>query len=1162
MNIKSFLSTCCLLLGVAAVNGQQITYKAQNVALDRVLLEIEKQSNCFFLYQQKDVQNKSLKVINWEKVSLRHALDSIAYTQNMQYSIEGKTIVFSIDTKKKKNDFNGLKVEGLIVDHKQEPLIGATIRVKNKEDITVADEYGRFEFLSLHQNDILIISSTGYEEKEVNIGSNNRLRVVLNQKITALEQVIVQVGYGQQKAKNLTGAVSVVQAKDIENRIVSGTAQALQGMDPALNITFGTGAMDGGYGINVRGTPSINGGTPLVLADGIEVSLSQINPNDIESVSILKDASSAAIYGAKASSGVILITTKQGRDRGGNGVITYSGRKGFLQNTTSTDFINTGYDHVSIVNKFYNIYQGTDMAIYTEDEMKMLEERKNDKVENPDRPWTYVRDDGKYAYYGNTDWYNHFYRKTRPMQEHNLTANGGNEKIKYHVSGRLWSQDGIFNIYEDRFQSYSMFSKLDAQIKPWLKYTGTLNFTSSNYKYAGYYDEQFTIRALQSNILSSFVPLNPDGSIMQYPNQLNANSPIGAGHGGFLTANKARNSRGNTYTVLSNRLDAEITKGLVLTAHHAYGNRKRLYKYRNLPFDYSREEGVLLNFTSGTISNYYQENHYQVQDHNLNVYATYDRDWGAKHHLTAMSGIQYENYRETNLSARKNYLLSESLSSFSLATGEATVGQAIAAFRTLGIFSRANYSYAGKYLLEMTGRWDATSRFEPNQRWGFFPSVSAGWLMSDESFWQPLKQIWNSSKLRISYGSLGNQQVGNYAYIEEIKTSNSMNYTFDGTTKANYANVSDPISSSLTWETVNTSNLGADFLFLNSKLSFSGDYFIRDTKNMLAQSLTLPAVYGANTPKGNVADLRTKGWELKLSWQDQIKLDHPLRYHVTATLGDYKTTITKYNNPDKLISEYYVGRQFGEIWGYRVKGLFATDEDAAAYQARLNDKAVNNRVYTSKKENYLRAGDVEFIDLNGDGIINQGSGTVGDPGDKQIIGSTQPRYNYSLRFGADWNGFDVSIFLQGVGKRNWYPTEYAYDFWGPYSFPSLSFIHRDFMNNTWSEENPEGYFPKPRGYASYSSGALGEVNDRYLQDVGYLRLKNLTIGYTFKWKEKSSTNIRVYASGENLYYWSKLKKYSKTVDPELTVTSSTYDANSGVGYNFSKTMIFGLNIVF
>ena len=656
---------------------------------------------------------------------------------------------------------------------------------------------------------------------------------------------------------------------------------------------------------------------------------------------------------------------------------------------------------------------------------------------------------------------------------------------------------------------------------------------------------------------------NPDGTIVQYVNQLGKNSPIGAGRGGQMTADRSKNTREKRY------LTVTLFKKLVLTAVYDYRQRDNLFKYRNNTFEYSRQQGVVETFTSGSVENSYREIHQTYKGHNVNIYGTYENSWGG-HNLKITAGGQYEDYRSTSLDAKQTDLSSDNIDSFTVATGPITLSQSISAYRTLGFFGRVNYDYEGRYIFEASARGDGSSRFEPDHRWGFFPSASAAWRISEESFFEPVRDVMSNLKLRLSVGSLGNQQVSNYAYIEQISTDNQMNYTFDGQEKAFYANVTDPLSSGLTWETVTTYDVGLDVGLLNNRLNFTGDYYIRDTKDMLTTSLTLPSVFGANTPKANCADLRTKGWEISLSWQDEFQLaGKPFSYHVSASVGDYITKITKYHNPDRVISDRYEGQTLGEIWGYHVEGLFKTDREAAEYQASIDDKAVNNRVYQNKGPagNRLRAGDVRFADLDGNNIISEGSGTVDDPGDKRIIGNSLPRYNYSFRLGFNWMGFDISAFFQGIGRRDWYPAanQASFDFWGPYAFPPTSFIHKDFYSNCWSEDNRNAYFPRPRGYNAYSGGALGEKNDRYLQNLAYLRLKNLTIGYTVPenlTRKIGISRARIYFSGENLCYWSPLKKHNKTIDPELAGSSGTNKANSGTGYAYPKTLSIGVDISF
>ncbi len=1164
---RLFLLLFCMVLCVDsfAQSHRNVTVGIENGKLKTLFESIEKQSDYVFSYRDDLIKNKHV-TINLKDAPVQKVLDKALAGTNLSYKIvSDKSIIITEATATAKKDEAKTSVSGTVVDQNGEPIIGGTVLVKGTQQGTSTDLEGNYTLNNVPVGATLVFASVGYNPVEIKASNTARLAKVEMLEDSQLLDAVVVVGYGTQKRANLTGAVSTIGADDLNNRPVSSAAGALQGADPSVNLTFNTGSLDSDYSVNIRGVASINGGSPLVICDGMEVSLSQINPNDIESISVLKDASSSAIYGAKASSGVILITTKSGKNSDGKVNVNYSGRVGWRQNTTSTDFITTGYDHVSIVNEFYEKYQGKKMWGYTDDEMQMLYDRRNDKTENPDRPWA-IRENGKLRFYANYDWYDYFYRKTRPETEHNLSVTGGNKNLNYFVSGRFLSQDGIFKIYNDNFKNYSFRAKLNAKLFSFVRYSGNFNFNATEYKYAGYYNEQATIHNLQSNINSAVMPFTPEGNVVQYVNTMTgANSPLGAGHGGFLTANEARNSRGNKDVIITNQLDFDITKDLVITGSYSYRYRNRQINRRNMPFDYEDKNGKMTTFTSGTVLDYYQEIHNNINRHSVNVYATYNHLWKDAHNFTAVAGFQFEDDRNTQVSVRQDDLLSKDLSSFSVATGATTLTQSIAAYRTLGYFARVNYDYQGKYLVEASGRFDGTSRFAKSDRWGFFPSASFGWRMSQESFWEQLASVWSNSKLRFSVGSLGNQQVNTYAYFDQIATDNIMSsYTFDGANKANYASVSDPISSALTWETVTTYNFGLDLGFFNNRLSATADVFIRDTKNMLTQSLTLPSVFGAKTPKENCADLRTNGWELYVRWNDEFKLaGRPFNYSVSATIGDYKSKITKYNNPDRLLSSYYEGKVLGEIWGYSVAGLFATDEEAAAYQAQINDKAVNQRVYNSKNESKLMAGDVKFIDLDGDNVISEGSGTVDNPGDMRVIGNSLPRYNYSFRADLSYFGFDVSAFFQGVGKQDWYPTQNAYDFWGPYSFPSLSFIHTDFMKNVWSEENPNAYFPRPRGYASYSGGALGVVNDRYLQNAAYLRLKNLTVGYTIPLKSKKVINqLRVYFTGENLFYWSPLKKYTKTVDPELTNTSSTYNAGTGVGYGYSRSYSVGVDLKF
>ena len=1177
-NLKKYISTfwfaCVMIFISQPILAQGITLQLKNVTVKEAIEALHKTKNYSVVIKATEVDMNKKVSVNAKDAPIETILDQIFVGQQVSYTVNGHSIIISKKsdaTQQKPGNKKKQKISGIVYDEENNPVIGASVMVKETAEGGITDLDGKFT-VEMSIPSTLNVSYVGYQTASVSVKDAQAKTIRLVPSSLMIDEVVV-VGYGTQRRSNLTGAVSTISSKELNNRPVVSAANALQGADPSVNLTFGTGSPESGYSMNIRGGISVNSSSPLVLCDGVEVPLNQINANDIESISVLKDASSCAIYGAKASAGVVLITTKSGSAAQGKAKISYNGRFGWTQNTTSTDFIRTGYDYVSFANKFYHAYNGVDMYTYDEEGMQKLYDRRNDMTENPERPWVEVGDDGKYYYYGNTDWYGYFYNRTRPQMEHNVSITGGTEKVRYYISGRYYQQYGMFNIDKDLYKDYSFRAKFDAQLNKRIKWSTNIGLNNNNYTYNGTHSYDMTIARLESNISPSFVPFNPDGTIVQYTNQLYANSPLGSGDGGYLTSRRGHNSKSKTLLSVVNQIDVTLLKGLTLTANYSYQQIKQLYRYRGNSFEYSRKQGETQTFTSGSILNRYEEDNYFPVTHMLNYYLTYDHTWNQKHNFKAVAGSQYETYRNVRTDTSMTNLSNDNLDSFAAVTPESvlTTIQKINTYKTLGFFARANYDYMGKYLLEVSCRADGSSRFASGDRWGVFPSVSAGWRISEEKFFKPLESWWSSLKLRASVGSLGNQQVDYYAYMQTITSTpadKNFNYTFDGENKAYYGKISDPISSGLTWETVTTYNVGLDMTFLNNRLSVNGDYYVRKTSDMLTTSLTLPDVYGAKTPKANCADLRTNGWELSVSWNDSFKVaSKPFRYGVQATLGDFKRTITKYNNPDRLISDHYVGKRLGDVWGYHVEGLFKTDKEAAEYQAKINDKAVNGRVYSSKVDGYLRAGDVRFADLNGDNVIGAGAGTVDDPGDKRIIGNTSPRYNYSFRLNASWNGFDVSAFFQGIGKRDWYPpynstSQGANSFWGPYSFPSTSFIHTSLPDNCWTEDNRNAYFPRIRGYQSYSGGSLGTTNDRYMQSIAYLRFKNLSIGYTLPISKRILEKVRVYVSGENLYYWSPLKKHNKTIDPELAISTSTYSNNTGSGYAYPRVYTVGVDITF
>ena len=813
------------------------------------------------------------------------------------------------------------------------------------------------------------------------------------------------------------------------------------------------------------------------------------------------------------------------------------------------------------------------------------------------RPWVEAGSDGRWHYYGNFDWFNFFFNTNRPTNEHNVSISGGTKDVKYYVGARYYNEAGLLKgSLSDDFNSYSIRSKITANLNKFIKYSNNISYSKKNYAWQGNSSQQGTFEGLYRYGSPAFSPYNPDGTLVNYPVELEK-STVQIMMGNYSTqalSGTNHNSKDVANFTMTNKLDFNLFKGFTLSGQYDYRRVDELFKYRTGVYSFSRYVGVEEE-TVGTTNSYKEERNYR----NVNIgtiTAQYENNWGG-HYLKAIVGGQYEDSYTSDLSVKGVPVMVDGYDTFALidqssnddGTPKAsyTVDGDATSYCTLGFFGRVNYDWKGRYIAEVSARYDGTSRFGENHRWGFFPSMSLAWKFSDENWFKPLHKWWNSGKVRVSAGSLGNQQVSNYYYMQTISTDNSASWTFDKTTKARYASISAPVSSSLTWETVNTYDAGLDLAFIDNRLQFVGDYYIRDTKNMLTAGATLPEVFGATEPKENCADLRTYGWEFSLTWKDSFKLGgKQFNYSVTGFLGDRRTFITRFDNPTGKISDYYVGKELGTIWGFRSGGLFKTDEEAAEYTAMVDSRQYQPGYYYAGggvcvDGEGAKAGDFKLLDIGGafdengnpigDGIIDKGASTLDDHGDLAIIGNTQAHYNYSFRIDMDWNGFDLSLFFQGIGHKDWFPNGAygGYAFWGPYSATSVTFIHKKFMDNVWSEENPDAYFPRPRGYSSYSSNqyytGIGITNDYFLQNIGYLRLKNVTIGYTLpqKWTKKIAIQkLRFYASGENLFYTSPLKSHNLTIDPELASASGTATSNTGVGYLYPRTITVGATITF
>ena len=1070
-------------------------------------------------------------------------------------------------------------ITGTVRDSNGDPLPGVGIILQGTTRGAMSTVDGTFSLSVPAGAAVLEFSSMGYESQTITVPvGQNSINVTLAEDTMSLEETVV-VGYGTQKKVNLTGAVSAVESKELENRSARSLGFMLQGSVPGLTISTaqGRGGLNEDPSINIRGFTSINGGSPLVLIDGAVGNLNRINPNDVESVSVIKDAAAGAVYGARAAYGVILVTTKSGAVSDGEATVRYSGRFGWDSPTTSTDYVTCGYESVVATNAFRYNCMGSNYILYDDEDMAALYERRNDKVEDPSRPWVverFMNGKNMWRYYGNNDWWHLLYRDDRPTQQHNISLSGGTKKMKYFLSGGYDRRIGIIRQAPDIFNKVYLRSKLDIEVNKYIRLSNNTSYFRTHYNYLGDGSVENTIAYSSAHALPVFPFKNPDGSWLYTPASGILNGSYSVANGRHIVIGMGKHTNFEERAEFANTTELTIkpTKNFTLIGNYTYRTSEFKFSSRSVNIPYRDLPGAAMKYYStGAGLDDYRERIQSYRWDTANVYGTFE-DTFSGHHVTLMGGANYEHYHYKRVGGYGKYMLTEELNDLALIgtdeNGEPAVevegGQS--AYALLGFFGRFNYDYKGRYLLEVSGRYDGTSRFARGHRWGFFPSVSAGWRISEEPFFAPLKNTVNNLKVRASFGTLGNQNVSNYLWAQTIsigKMSDSYNFA-PGGLAAKSSSISAPNSDTMTWERSEQYNLGVDAAFLGNKLEITADAFIRDTKDMLTEGVALPALYGADAPQANTADLRTKGYEISIGWRDQFVLgNRPFGYNIRATLSDYVSHITKYDNPNKTFAkDYYVGEEIGEIWGYQVDGLFQSDEEAQEYVQTVDMSYVNKRVPGSK----WAGGDPKYIDLDGDGKIGIGENTVDKPGDRKIIGNSTPRYNYGLTFGFDYAGFDFSMFFQGVGKRQYYFPSTNWAFWGLYSQPMLTYLQKGLYESAWTPENKDAYFPRPVAYYAYTSQApLYYANTRYLQNVRYLRLKNVSVGYSLPQnltRKVGMDKVRVYFTGENMAYWSPLKKYSVYIDPESVAAKTSGTTYERVWIPWSKTMLFGIDITF
>ena len=1173
MRLAFFLITVSTTIAFSASSYSQSTKLSlnfENTAVKEVIQAIETQSEFIFFYQEQQVDLERKVSLQIMEEDIKTTLDKLfAGTDNIYIINDRQIVIGKAPEKELEKQLPNLKedvvplpeqqqqktITGKVTDSDGLPLPGVSVTVKGTTTGTVTNGDGEFTLRMPETADVLQFSFVGMKTQEIPIGNRTSFSVSMEAETIGMDEVIV-VGYGTQKKANLTGAVDQVTGEVFENRTMTNITQGLKGVIPNLNITLQDGRPNQAPSYNIRGATSIGqGGSALVLIDGVEGDPSLINPNDIESISVLKDAASASIYGARGAFGVVLITTKNPSKEKTS--ITYSANYSIKNPVVIPDYVWDGYTWANMFNQAHYNWEGSYPSAANKTirfSQEYLEELKY-RSEHPDEfaeKWEINPKNGEYAYYYSTDWYDELYKDYTTSNEHNITISGSSETTSYMITGRYLGQKGLFTYNTDDYEMLNFRSKGSIQVFPWLRIENNSQFSDMKYHIPLNVGEG---SGIWRNIADEGNPMspmfNPDGTLTH--TSVYQVGDMWYGKNGYDTNKRVfKSTSGFTAKFFDEKLS--------LNGDYTFRNTDDNQKRKRVPVPYNKSPDVTsyVGTSTNDLRDIWRETKYMA----ANVYGVYEDFISENHYIKFMAGYNYEQSLYKKLEAERNGLIFEDAIDLSLALGEdVNVDGSYEKWNILGGFSRINYSYKDKYLFEVNGRYDGSSKFPSNERYAFFPSYSAGWRISNESFWNVSEKVISNLKLRASYGSLGNGNIASYVYQEIFNISQSGRILGDG--KPQITSRPSVLPEGLTWETSTTTNFGLDMAMASNRLIFVGDMYMRKTTDMFTIGMTLPAVFGATPPKGNYADLETKGWEVSVTWRDGFNVaSKPFNYDIRLTLADNKAVVTKYNNPEKNLDDYYEGMVVGEIWGYTNEGFFVDQADIDSHADQSRFKTTNARI--------IYPGDIKLKDINGDEKINPGTNRVDNPGDRKIIGNSAPRYMYGINLGSNWNNLFFSAFFQGVGKQDWFPSSEASVFWGQYNRPYNPLPSWQ-LDNHWTPENPDAYLPRYVGRVANRSGGILTDNPqtRYLQNIAYIRLKNIQLGYNLPVSLISkigAENAKIYFSGENLWTWSPLYKITRDIDVENTGPSDLIlsDGGSGDGYNYPmlKSLSFGISVTF
>lgn len=1126
MKLAVLITIVTILQATADTYAQRVTIKAKNISLAKVMDQVHEQTGYQVLLSGREEAKAKINV-DIENVSLHEAMDNLLKGMSLHWTIKGQTIVIRPPSNAERNAGNRAspsqerEIRGRVVDESGNPLDGVTVSVKDTRLGTTTNNEGNFRVMVPENVDYLVFTTVGYETVEYRIGSSTSIEVTLHAAVSDLDEVVI-VGFGVQRKVNLTGAVSTVSGDDLVNRPAVGTVDALQGVIPGATITRGSGSPgEEGFNVQIRGLTSVNSNPALVLIDGIEGNIDDVRPEDVESISVLKDAAAASIYGAKAAGGVILVTTKKGKS--GRAVVEYSSYLSASRMGRLPKLLHS-YEWIDMYNQAVT-NAGAAPAL-TAEEMALLMDPEYLYDIDPANP-------NSFRYWGDYN-YAELTLKTYSLQQsHNIAVSGGTENTTYRLSGTYFDNSGILKIGPDRNERYTGRFNIENRIGKYVTLSNVLSYSRNGLdKPAGNSTDDSTPFEGRNQFFSRIFQTPGVAPLFDPNGNWAYGSRVGAFDGRSKVAEGSYEAGGKTLSENNLRLNSSLRIDSV-----APGLSFRLIGAIDANFDnwvyqrnQVREYGVdgtpaaaiygANSLTKSTSNSMFKE---------FQFLTDYDLERG-DHAFHVLTGYSFQDYRVASFSAQVNDLVNRNLPDFNWASNAGiSLRDQIATNAFQSVFGRINYAFRGKYLVEANLRYDGSSKLNPNDRYMLFPSASGGWRLSEEP-WFNIAAI-NELKFRGSWGRLGNAGVlGNYDYIPLLRVGDDLILS-DSDAREQFVFQSQLASQTLTWETVESSNIGFDVTLLNGRLELTADYFTKRNKNMLAR-VAFPAEIGIGVPNLNAGELKTWGWEADITWKQRG--GNGFNYWLRGNISDARNRLEQYLGAD-VINEGNVrllnGYPVGTIWGYLTDHFFQTDEEVTAH---------------AFQDNRTGAGDLKYLDLNGDNQVNPGSQRVDSPGDLVLLGDVNPRYSFGIQAGFDWKGFDAMVFFQGVGQRVFLMDQFSMmPFFREWLGPQRQ--HLDY----WTPDNPDAFWPRLYARGDHNF----RPSDKWLQDAAYIRLKDVQVGYTLPGKVINQVGIeklRIYFTGRDVWEITKTFDY---IDPEAP-DGATFM------YPFRRKFTVGINLTF